>query len=214
MQEQGKGAPKSTIAVARAVERERIMAAAIELTAQVGYGELTVEKILSRTAVSRGQFYSHFAGVNDCFAAAYELEAERLCEVLLGAVSVARLWRERVRAALTALLGFAVERPQVAKCLLCEVSAGGTAPRRKRDEVVARLTAAIGRPEEDEISEAGLSPHPVGGMFVVGAVEGILRSRLATGKQQGLLEVVPELMFLIVTTFLGKVAALSELDRP
>src|SRR4051794_22182485 len=114
MQDQGPGASKrrTAVALARERERERILTATLSLAGEIGYGELTVAKVLARSGGSRGQFYSLFANIEACFAAAYEAEAERLCLSLVDALSAAPGWSQSVRAALTALFRYADEQPQ------------------------------------------------------------------------------------------------------
>ena len=203
----------AALARKRERERERIMVATLSLAGEIGYGELTVAKILARSGGSRGQFYSHFANVDACFAAAYEREAERLCTTLIDAIDAVPGWRERVRAAVTALVRYAIEQPRFAKSLLGEVYLAEEVPRRKHDEVVGRLLAAIGRPP-DETPAAHLDPDSIASTFAVGAVEGFLRLHLAREEPATMLEAIPELMFLIVSFFLGRAAAQRELDQP
>jgi AcrR family transcriptional regulator len=216
MDDQGPGAGKRTNASGRGRkrcrDRRRIMAAVLSLSGEIGYRQVTVRKVLAHGGGDVRQFYSHFRNLDDCFAAAYDAEAEALCTALIDAAAAASGWRGRNRAVLTELLRFAAERPPAARALLCEVQVAGGAALVKRDEVVERLTAAIGRPPQ-ETADAGFRPIPAARPFVVGAVEGLICSRLAHGESEGLPAAVPDLMYLIVSFFLGRDAALEELRR-
>jgi AcrR family transcriptional regulator len=212
MQDQGPGASKAKIVAASARDRERTMRATLSLAGEIGYNELTVAKVLARSDGNRSSFYLHFSNIGDCFAAAYEVEAEHLCLALLDEIEAASGWREETRAVLTALFHLAVEQPLKAKALLCEAFLAGGAARRKHDEVVRRITGAIGSPYE-EVASAPLPSARVAPEFVVGAVEGLLSSRLVGGKQGEMLDAIPDLMFLIVSVFLGREAAECERDQ-
>jgi AcrR family transcriptional regulator len=211
MQEQGPGAGKRMIASERG--RERIMAAVLSLSGEIGYRQVTVRKVLAHGGGDVRQFYSHFRNLDDCFAAAYDAEAEALCTALVAAAAAASGWRGRNRAVLTELFRFAGERPLVARALLCEVQVAGGDALVKRDEVLERLTAAIGCPSQ-EAADAGSRPIPPAHAFVVGAVEGLICSRLAQGEGEELPAAVPDLMYLIVSFFLGRDAAREELRQP
>ena len=54
-------------------QRERILDAVANLTAQRGYAALTVEGIATEAAVSLQAFYEHFSGKEDAFVVAYEI---------------------------------------------------------------------------------------------------------------------------------------------
>ena len=43
-----------------AVQRERLLAAMLRATAQLGYREVSVQEVLERAGVSRPTFYEHF----------------------------------------------------------------------------------------------------------------------------------------------------------
>lgn len=186
------------------------MAAAISLAGEVGFGELTVDKVIARSGGGRAAFYAHFAGVEACFAAGYELEAEALCRRTLATAIGIPGWRDRTRAALGELFRFVGERPLVATSLFLEVDLAGPGPRRKHDEVADRLTAAVEGP--CAMPDDGLPPpNPIARAFVVGAVEGVVRSRLVKGEHEQILATLPDLMYLIVSLFEGRDAAREEL---
>jgi hypothetical protein len=115
-----------------------------------------------------GQFYSNFHNLADCFAA-YDAEAERLCTALVDAAGAASGWREGTpRADLTELFRFAAERLLVARALLCEVHVAGGDAFAKHDEVLERLTAAIGSRCQEAV-EATIAPIPMAPAFTAGA---------------------------------------------
>src|ERR1700710_2460227 len=86
-----------------AIQRERLLAAMLRATAELGYRELSVQDVLDRAGVSRPTF---FENKEDCFLAAFDTTATRLRERLEAAGEEGETWRERLRAALEELLRF------------------------------------------------------------------------------------------------------------
>jgi len=206
MQDQGPDAGKQRIDAALA--RGRCEVAVLELSGEIGYRAVTVEQVLSHSGVSLEQFEAEFGDLESCFVAAYEAEADVLCEAMLEAAGRADGWRAGTRAALERLLRFVAERPAVARALLRDVHVVGGSALVKHEEVLARLTAAVGGsaklPEEQLAWTSS---------FIVGAVEGVVSARLARGETDDLLALLPELMYLIVASFEGREAATAELDE-
>ena len=180
----------------------------LELSGEIGYRAVTVEKVLSHSGVSLDEFEAEFGDLEGCFVAAYEAEADVLCEAMLEAAGRAKGWRAGIRAALETLLGFVAERPAVAKALLRDVHVVGGSALAKHEETLERLTAAIGR-------GGGLSEEQLAwtSSFIVGAVEGVLTARLTRGETDDLPSLLPELMYLIVASFEGRDAAADELEE-
>jgi AcrR family transcriptional regulator len=53
-------------------ERERIVEALIEIAAERGYAETTIEMIIERAELDRPAFDRHFRGKYDCFLSAWQ----------------------------------------------------------------------------------------------------------------------------------------------
>ncbi|HET7507107.1 MAG TPA: hypothetical protein VFJ53_01995 [Solirubrobacterales bacterium] len=179
----------------------------LELSGELGYRAVTVEQVLSHSGVSLEQFEAEFGDLEACFVAAYEAEADVLCQAMLDAAGREKGWRDGTRAALETLLRFVAERPAVARALIRDVHVVGGDALAKHEEVLDRLTAAIAAgaqlPEEQQAWTSS---------FIVGAVEGVVTSRLARGETEGLSELLPELMYLIVASFEGRETAARELE--
>lgn len=179
----------------------------LELSGQIGYRAVTVEQVLAHSGVSLEQFETEFGDLESCFAAAYAAEADVLCEAMLDAAARAVGWRAGVRAGLETLLRFVAERPAVAKALIRDVHVVGGSALVKHEEVLARLTTAIGRGMELPEDRLAWTSS-----FIVGAVEGVLVSRLSRGETDDLVALLPELMYLIVASFEGRESAAEELE--
>lgn len=180
----------------------------LELSGEIGYRAVTVDQVLSHSGVSLGQFEAEFGDLESCFVAAYEAEADVLCEAMLDAARRTDDWRAGTRAALETLMRFVAERPAVTRALVRDVHVVGGKALAKHEEVLARLTDAI-----DRVGGLPAGPRAGASTFIVGAVEGVLAARLAEGETEDLQALVPELMYLIVASFEGRDAAAEELDE-
>jgi AcrR family transcriptional regulator len=180
--------------------RQRLGTAMLELSGELGYRAVTLELLLSRSDTRAEQFYACFHSLDDCFAAAFEAEAAALYDAMLTAAKAAGEWRPATEAALTVVLRFVVEHPQIARSLVREVHVVGGAALVKHEQFLQRLSLALG--EECEALEGDLVV-PRAPSFVVGAIEGVISGHLDRDEPERLLAATPELMTLISTFFLG-----------
>lgn len=64
--------PVKPLTKRRAETRERLLAAAHEVFAEVGFGRSTVEQVCERAGFTRGAFYSNFVSLDELFLAMWE----------------------------------------------------------------------------------------------------------------------------------------------
>src|SRR4051794_7789321 len=121
-----------------AVQRERLLAAMLRATAELGYREVSVQDVLERAGVSRPTFYEHFENKEDCFLAAFDVGAARLLERLetAGEAEEAESWRERLRLSLEELLRFVIDEPDAAMSLIVDARAACPPALIRRDELL------------------------------------------------------------------------------
>jgi AcrR family transcriptional regulator/DNA-binding MarR family transcriptional regulator len=193
------------------LQRARILSAMFEVVCERGATSVSVANVVERSGVSRRTFYEEFTDREDCFIAAFEQALSYATERVLPAYRSQRGWRERIRAALIALLSFLEEEPQVGRVLICESLAGGPRTLERRAHVFARLTHTI-----DEVRQEGraASPPPLTAEGLAGGILTVLHSRLTAMGGTPLLELVNPLMSTIVLPYLGPAAARRELERP
>src|SRR5260221_4306576 len=84
--------------------REAIERATLVSCGELGYRKVAVRDVIERYGGYRAQFYRHYSSKAAVYAAAYEAEAERLCEALLGAAAAEGSWRAGVRSGLRRLV--------------------------------------------------------------------------------------------------------------
>jgi AcrR family transcriptional regulator len=181
--------------------RERIMEAAIEACGERGYRDATVQDTIDRYGGHRQQFYKHFSGKAECYAAAYEFEVERLYGALAARAAAQPSWHGGLFAALTGLAELICARPTFARGLLVEVHVAGGSALLKRLEVFERLTRAVDSARHE--TESRHSPPPVTATFMVGAIEAAVTSALTRADPQDFADAVPELAHMVLAAYFG-----------
>jgi AcrR family transcriptional regulator len=190
--------------------RERIMEAAIEACGQRGYRDATVQDAIDRYGGHRQQFYKHFAGKAECYAAAYEFEIERLYTALSARAAAEPSWHRGLVAVLSGLAEFLCERPTFARGLLVEVHVAGGPALLKRLEVFERLTRAVDSARHE--TESRHSPPPVTATFMVGAIEAAVTRSLSRAEPEDFAAAVPELAHMILAAYFGDEIAGEETE--
>ena len=194
------------------LQRARILSAMFDVVTEQGAGRVTVAHVVERSGVSRRTFYEHFTDREDCFLAAFDDALGYASERVLPPYRSEGGWRERIRAALIALLSFLDDEPVVGRLLICESLSAGPATLKRRGRVLARVTSAI--EEGDKEAKAGFTPPPLTGEGIVGGVLTVIQGRLVETDGTTLVELANPLMSMIVLPYLGRVAAPRELERP
>lgn len=191
--------------------RQGEMEGVLHVVGNLGYRGASVRAVLEYSGGHRKRFYDHFAGLEDCFAQAYEAWIDRLGVSLLEAAIAASGWRAGVRAGLVRLFQFVGERPEIARSLFVEVHIAGGAALAKHDEAVERLVGVLDSVRAE--IEPGEEPPGATGVFVVGGVEACLREVLAEGEASRVWDSLPELMHLAAGSYLGREAAEEEFEE-
>ena len=220
------------------VQRARILAAMVQVVAEDGAGAVTVARVVSRAGVSRRTFYELFGGCEECFLAVFEDALSRAGRVVSGAVaSTPSVWREQVRAGLSALLSLFDEEPPLGSLLVVDALGAGPGVLERRARVVESLAAIIERGRTPTGSGRGTSRvswPPLAAEGVVGAVLSVIHARMLERRARAprsrsgndssrsprdrdpapLIELLNPLMGVIVLPYLGQAAARRELGRP
>ena len=106
-------------------QRGRIVAAMRQLVATHGYNKVPVATVTKQAGVSRKTFYELYSSKEECFAAIYEQEIERVLAPALQAFEGSEPWADRLRTALGVLLGTLATDPVAARICFVEVLAAG-----------------------------------------------------------------------------------------
>lgn len=193
-----------------AVQRERLLAAMLRATAELGYREVSVQDVLDRAGVSRPTFYEHFENKEACFLAAFDAAAARLSERIETAARDGESWRDRLRRGLEELLRFAVEDSDAAMSLIVDGRAACPDALSRRDELLDRFSSCLDSMVRAK-APAGEAPSAIAAAGIVGGVEALLYARLNRGEADDVQSLLPSLMYFAVLPYEGHEAASEEL---
>jgi AcrR family transcriptional regulator len=191
-----------------AIQRARMLGAALNVVDELGYPSATVAHVTARARVSRRTFYDVFDNREDCLLAALESVVERI----EGEITKQRLdalpWRERVRAGLWTILTFFEREPVLARVCVVQALRGGPRVLERREQVLAGLARIVDEGRNE--SEKAQACPPLMADGLVGAAFGIAYGRLLRGAREPLTDLFGELMGMIVLPYLGPAAARRE----
>jgi AcrR family transcriptional regulator len=190
-------------------QRDRIAAAMIRTVAANGYAGTTVKDVGALAAVSRTTFYEYFRGKEDCFAKTHAIVADFLVESVTEAGEGERGWAARVRARVAALLHALASNPDLVRfALIAPASAGGEVAD-PRPRFLGRLAEALsaGPPA------SARRPAPVVEEGMIGGVAALLTAKVEAGEGEGLAELAPDLVELVLAPYLGRTRAAREARR-
>jgi AcrR family transcriptional regulator len=195
-----------------AIQRSRIVAAAVDAVEDIGYARLSVAAVISRARVSRKTFYEVFTDREDCFLAVFEHTVARATAAVTDAYTKESSWCGGIRSALTSLLMLIDEEPVFARLWIVAASGAGHEVSRRRAEILAALAEAIDRGR----ATANAKGHPpqISAESVVGGVCAVLHTRILTRTEEPMINLLGPLMYMIVLPYLGPRAAGRELDKP
>ena len=174
-----------------------------------GYDKAAIQEVLERSGISRDRFQRHFGDKEACFAQAYEMAADRLCEEVLEAGREAESWRAGFRAALARLLRTVAEQPLLAKALLIEVRAARGQAWAKHQQLIERFARAVDSARHQPSARA--TTTALAAQFVVGAIEESLATEIGAGRAATVERLLPDLAHLAVLNYFGEDEAWLEL---
>lgn len=173
-------------------QRERLLQAATEAVAEIGYVKTTVAEILSRAGVSRATFYQLFDDREDCFQAAYRANADLVAAVMTEELERVRASGEldpleRLDRVLGVYLASLRNAPALARVFLVEVYAAGPAAIEQRRESLERFVDIVAETHRGETGLLGTKPSQrFAAQAFVGAVSSLVTNAVGVGDTDGL----------------------------
>lgn len=193
-----------------ALQRARLLEAAVGAFAELGYGSASVAAICERAGVSRRTYYEVFENREQCLAAILAGAQAKVEGEIASAQLEDASWRERVRGGLWAMLCLAEREPALARVCLVESQTATEMVSDERAKIVARL----GRVLDEGRPLGGRRQETVGAVTaeaLIGAVTTVISARL--GSAEPVQTLLGELMSMIALLYVGPVAAREELMR-
>jgi AcrR family transcriptional regulator len=190
-------------------KRQRILQGMLEAVGKMGYERATVQDAVAAAGLYRQAFYDCFVDKEDCYLQAIDAGSAWVELAMREAAVGQATWRGKLRGALTGLLYFLDEQPEVGRALLVEVHAAGKGAVEKRTEAMARASSLMDRArEESDGAAAAISAEAV-----VAGILAVLHSRLSARQTSGFTNLLPELMYLAVLPYFGAAVAAEEMQR-
>lgn len=194
------------------IQRARILAAMVDVAAELGVGRATIARVVARSGVSRRTFYELFVDREACFLAAFDEAVERVAAVVVPAYEEPSKWRERVRAGLVALLELLDYQRDWGRLVIVEALGAGPRALERRQGMLTQIIAVVDRGRKE--ARGGGDPPPLTAEGTVGGVLSLIHSRLLEDSDAPLVELLNPLMSMIVLPYLGPAAARRELTLP
>jgi AcrR family transcriptional regulator len=175
--------PSPAVEARREGRRQRLLEAALDLFAERGFHDTSVDQVVSAARTSKSAFYAYFESKEDCFRVLLEQEGGALIQAVLAGSGAARGHHARLREGIVVFVRTCFARHRVARLLLVE-GVGLSEPiegvrGRLHAEFAGLVEAEVRRGQEDG-EFAGADPA-IYGRAVVGAVNETIGWSLETG---------------------------------
>jgi AcrR family transcriptional regulator len=186
-------------------QRARILAATVEVVGERGYQRATIELIAKTAKVALSTFYEHFSSKEDCLLAAFDESVDAAAQVFAELVDEELPWPEQIAAGLEVFLEMVETQPDRARLCLVESQTAGAAALARYQGLLERVAPKLheGRalnPRAERLPE-GLEPAIAGGLAW------LAHQRLVSGRTGELKELLPEMLQVTLTPYVGDVAA-------
>lgn len=191
-------------------QRERLLAAAVRVTAAKGYEATSVADILAEAGVGRETFYDLFEDKRDCVLAAHTLLVEHLEATIKAVYDEPGPWANRVRRALAAMLDWFAADPAAARVTIVELAAMGPESRERFQETFYRFTDIL---EEGREGSAPQPERPRAAELAVSASLARVYEEVVRDRARELPNQLPGLTYEVLVPFLGEETARAEKQR-
>ena len=187
-------------------QRRRILRAIGELVAKRGYADVTVELVVKRARVSYKTFYKHFSGKEECFMNLFDSTVEATEKAIREQLDeVGGEWTDRVVLALSTWIERIVAEPLISRAVIVEAPTVGPGMLERYGRAT-RAFAPLFR-EGRALNPRGEELPPTIEDTLSGSVFWSAYQRLIVGEAERLPDLLPELIELVLRTYLGQVEA-------
>jgi AcrR family transcriptional regulator len=186
-------------------QRERMLLATAELVADRGYRRTTIELIARTARVALTTFYEHFESKEQCFLAAFDESVDAAGEVFAELVDPELDWTDQISTGLEVLLEMVVtETPRATLCLV-EAQAAGPAALARYQEMLERLAPKL---REGRALNPRSARLPDGlEVAIAGGIAWLIHQRLVAGEAAEIKALLPEMLQIALTPYVGEVEA-------
>jgi len=186
-------------------QRERLLLATAELVAERGYQKTTIELIAKTARVALVTFYEHFKGKEECFLAALDESAAAAGEVFAELVDPGQPWQDQISLGLEVFLEMVEKEPARAKLCIVEAQAAGRPSLARYQEMLESVAPKL-REGRALNPRASLMPDGLE-VAIAGGIAWLVHRRLLAGEADGLKALLPEMLQVTLTPYLGEAEA-------
>jgi len=193
-------------------ERTRLMAALIDLNAEVGFAAVSVPMLAERAGVAADSFHANFTDLEDCLLQTFNDGASRYNDTVFAAYEAGNGWRDSLRGAAYASALFIRENNRFIMLAAVAMGTAGDLTQARRDEIlkmqVDMIDAGRGELDDPDSVDRGVAESVIGSIFT------IMSRELGKSADADPVAFVPELMYVAVRPYLGHEIAKQELEIP
>ncbi len=186
-------------------QRERILLATSELVAERGYQKTTIELIAKTSRVALATFYEHFPSKEECFLAAFDESVAAAKEVFAELLDSEQPWQEQISSGLEIFLEMVVKEQARAKLCIVEAQAAGTASLARYQEMLESVAPKLCEGREFN-SRASRLPDGLE-VAIAGGIVWLVHQRLVADDVDDLMALLPEMLQVTLTPYVGEVEA-------
>ncbi len=186
-------------------QRERMLLTTTELVAERGYQKTTIELIAKTARVALSTFYEHFASKEECFLAAFDESVAGAAEAFGELLDPEQPWPDQIASGLEVFLEMVVTEPARAQLVIVESQAAGGAALARYQ---AMLESVAPKLREGRQFNPRASRLPDGlEVAIVGGLAWLVHQRLVSGRVDGIKALLPEMLQVTLTPYVGEVEA-------
>lgn len=169
-------------------QRDRLIAAMIEVTGEVGYGRVTVEEVAKRARTAKRTFYQMFSDKEACFVEAYDFVMSGILGQAVAALDPADHPLVRIERGISAFLAALAADPNAARLGMIEcLGAGPLAFAHRARAVEAFVKVLISSHDQSRATWHDLEPlTPTAALAVIGAINEPVTMELLRGSAESL----------------------------
>jgi len=186
-------------------QRERMLLATAELVAERGYQKTTIELIAKTSRVALVTFYEHFSSKEDCFLAAFDETVAAAREVFAELLDPEQPWQEQISSGLEIFLEMVVKEEPRAKLCIVEAQAAGAASLARYQAMLESVAPKL-REGRDFNPRASRLPDGLE-VAIAGGIAWLVHQRLIAGQVDELKALLPEMLQVTLTPYVGEVEA-------
>jgi AcrR family transcriptional regulator len=194
-------------------QRERIVDATAAIVAEKGLAGLTIPEIASRANVSHETFYEMYPTKKDAFLGAQKVGMHQAFRIVVSAYEAHKPdWPRAVAEGLCALIAYLHSEPAHAHLSIVDTFAASPETLEIRGEILRGFAVYLSPGERP--SSTDFDVPAIAAEAVVGGIWQVLHHYIASNCLDELLEAAPQLVYLLLTPFVGPEEATKMALRP